>query len=424
MNTKKILLIIGFVLAVAAFSALIYFVFIRDIISRDNDNENLNQNQNVNTSVNGLPVTNVVRNVNAVNLNANTNQAANINFGQANTNQLTVDDVARGGLTRVNSLVTTSVGGAEPSTTGTGVRFYDEFDGRFYSLDQDGNTRPLSDQYFPNATEIDWSPVDDRAVISFPDQSKVIYDFINEQQVTLPSEWDDVSFSPAGDSIGFKNMSDNENERWLAVADTQASNVQLIEPLGANADDVQVNWSPNNQVIALYGDVTGTSSQEVLPLGLHGENFKSFEVNGRGFEGTWSPDGSQLLYSVYNADSRYNPVLYLVDASGDQVGANKIEIGLQTWVDRCAFSQRESAAYCAVPAYLPTGSGIYPEAAEDTNDSIYKINTNTGAKSIVALPSFFGTDRDYSITKLFLSNDGNTIYFNDQAGELFSLTLP
>jgi len=419
MSIKKILLVIGFIIVTIAFGVLIYFVFIRDLVGPADTNENVN----VVTNVNGaLPVINGADNTNRVTVK-NINVPIDIT-PSTNVNIEGPSDIAIGGDTIAEPIVTTSVQAAEPAKSGSGIRFYDETRDKFYRVDEFGSKIELSEQKFPRATDISWSPTEDKAIITFPDGSTILYDFDADSQITLPKDWDDIEFSPTGSKVAFKNLSENENDRWLAIANPDGSEIQLVESLGDKANDVDVNWSPNGQVVALFREsVTGTA-QEVYPIGIYGENFKSVLTNGRGFEGTWSADSSQLLYSVFSADTNYNPMLYLVDASGDYTGGNTMKLGLKTWSYKCTFSENAQAAYCAVPKSLKTGTGLAPNVTENTNDIIYKIDTNTGAKSIIAIPDFQGSDEEYNISSVFLSNDEHFLYLrNANTGNIHSIQL-
>jgi hypothetical protein len=419
MNNKRTLLIIGFILAVIAFAALIYFVFIKDLVSPGGNNANTNAAVNQNGNAN-LPSTNVLPSTNQGGINRNTNQP--VTNGALNTNA-GLSPIASGGATEAKATINTSSMSAMMAADGKSINFYDKVSGKFYRLDSNGQLVELSDQLFPNATDIAWSPAGDKAVITFPDNSKIVYDFAKKSQVTLPKEWDDIVFSPTGTQLGFKNMTTDETDRWLAVANPDGTEIQAIEPMGDKADSVAVNWSPDGQVMATFRQGISAESQEVLLIGLHGENFKALTTEGRGFEGRWSPSGEQLLYSVYNNATLYNPSLYLVDAKGDTVGANKINIGLQTWTSKCAFSKLSPDLYCAVPDSLPEGAGLIPQLATTTQDTIYKINTNTGARGIVAMPTNLARDR-YEISSMFMSADENLLYFQDQkSGKIFSLQL-
>jgi len=417
---KRIIYIIIFILLVIAFSVMIYFVFIADLIGPGDDT---NANQNTNTqNVNGLPVTNgAVTNTNRVNVN----QTNSGGFIISNTvNQVNISNTASGGSTVSNLVLEGSVNGVSSAPNGDGVRVYNLEEGKFFRIDDNGNVIPLSENVFPQVEDVVWSPANNKAIMTYPDGSQIMYDFDSQQQVTLPKEWDDIEFSSTGEDIGFINLSSNENERWLAVSNPDGSQIQLIEPVGDKANSVDVNWSPSNQVVATYREGASTSSQEVYLVGLNDENFKSIFTDGRGFEGKWSPSGDQMLYSIYNAGTRYNPTLYLVDASGDNIGTNQMSLGLQTWSDKCTFSSSSPALYCAVPQLLPAGAGLDPSVAEYSNDSIYKINTNTGDRELIALPVFLNEENDYNISSLFLNGSETELYFTNSLNDrLYKINL-
>ncbi len=421
MDKKKIFYLIIFIVLVIAFAIMIYFVFIADLIAPPVNNSNTNENTNT-LNTNGLPVINGnVSNVNRVNVNQ-TNSGGFINSNTGAGQNLS--NIADGGQTIANEVYNNPLLSPTPTIVGDGFRFYDSIRGKFYYIDENGNYIELSDQVFPDAEDVRWSPVNNKAVITFPDESKIMYDFDAHQQVTLPKEWDDITFSSNGNQLGFLNLSSNENERWLAVSSPDGSKIQLIEPIGDKANSVDVNWSPSNQVVATYREGYNASGQEAFLIGLNDENFKSILTDGRGFEGKWSPNGEQMLYSVFNSGSRYNPTLYLVDAEGDNIGTNVIKLGLQTWTSKCAFSSKSPTLYCAVPGVLPTGAGLDPSVAVDTNDTIYKINTNTGAKELLALPVFLADVGDYNIGSMFLNNSENALFFTDAlSNNLYTINL-
>ena len=322
-----------------------------------------------------------------------------------------ISEVALGGLTQVKDLTNISAYSAALASDGS-LYYYDSGASKFYRLLADGTRSLLSDKSFYEVKGVTWAPGRDKAILEYPDGFKVIYDFENKKQVTLPGNWSDFSFSSRGDEIAFKSDHANPNNRWLAIVDSNGSNPQLIEPLGENADKVDVAWSPNNQIIATSktGEAQGLWQQEIYMVGKYQENFRSLIVEGRGFESKWAPQGDKLLYSVYNNRSNYSPILWITDAEGDNIGRANHSLGLQTWSHKCTFGAGGENIYCAVPRELPLGSGLYPPAADDIFDDFYKVNLQTGVKEFLAQP-----ERDYNAEKVFLSPDGKYLYFTDKA---------
>jgi Tol biopolymer transport system component len=299
--------------------------------------------------------------------------------------------------------------------------YYNEDEQKFYEANADGtNPRALSDQLFPDAQDIVWSNQGDKAIISFPDNSKIAYDFSARKQYSLPKEAEGFSFSPDGAKIAYKYLPSDVEDRWLVSSSLDSSGVKYLETIGDEADNVEVNWSPKGDIVATFRKGLDGDRQEVYFIGQNKENFKSAVTEGRGFTGKWSTDGNQLLYSVYNESSNYNPELYIVNGSGDAIGSGRTDLDLQTWPSKCSFGTSSTMIYCAVPSFLPSGSGLYPDQASTTQDQFYEINVATGQKRFLADPAY-----GVSASNLFFSNDGKTLYFtNQRTGRLESIRLP
>lgn len=331
-----------------------------------------------------------------------------------------VSSVAEGGSTWIGTLVDKSVSGATLSSNGKDVAYYDQNAGKFYRVDENGNVSRLTDKVFNNVQKVTWSPSTDKAILEFPDSSKILFDFTTQKQYTLPKYWQDFSFSPDGAQIAGKSIGVDPNNRWLITANPDGTGVKTIEPLGANESKVQVSWSPNNQVIATSdtGEALGFDSRQILLIGQNHENFPGLTVEGLGFQSEWSTTGDKLLYSVYNSTSGYKPVLWVTDAQGDSIGANRHSLQINTWADKCSFSNN-TTLYCAVPQTMETGAGFQPDMFTSVPDSFYKIDLTTGLKSLVATP--YGS---FSAENVMVSSDGNYLTFtNNITGQLQRVQL-
>ncbi len=294
------------------------------------------------------------------------------------------------------------------STTGD-VRYHNASDGRFYQIQPDGQIRTLADQQFYNVQSVTWAKAADKAVLEYPDGSKIIYNFDTKKQTTLPKHWEDFSFSPDGTQLAAKSMGLAPENRWLVTTKDDGSGTTLIEPLGDNGAQVQVAWSPSRQTVAFAqtGQALGLDRREVLLVGLQGENFKSTVVEGLDFLPAWSPTGKKLLYSVDSARSDFKPELWIVNAYGDEIGTNRQSLNINTWADKCSFGD-DDTLFCAVPRDLPQGAGMARDVAKDSYDDLYKIDLKTGAKVPVPLGD------DYHINNISFDKANNKVYFTDQ----------
>ncbi len=326
---------------------------------------------------------------------------------------------ARGGSTQTHELDTDRNTFLKPLGNGTTVATYNPYEKKFFQITPEGKKTELSQNLFPAVDTVTWTQNGDKAIISHLDNTQVVYDFAQQKQIaTLPPHWRDITFSGTGEKIAFKSIGDYPENRWIAIANDDGSNAQLIEPLGEKAGLFDVNWSPAGHIVATFREGVDQDRQKLFFVGVNGENFQNTIIEGRGFESIWSPAGDRLLYSVFATTSDYKPELWIVDAYGDAIGQNRRKLGLQTWVDKCTFINN-STAYCAVPKTLRQGAGIIRSISDIEEDVIYKVDLATGEKKKVVEPA-----QKHTIEKLVVSKDEAKLFFTDKdSGRLYEINL-
>lgn len=407
MNRKNIFLVIGFIILVLGLGFALYWVFFRAVsIPVENDNFNAGNLPGIS---NGN--VNIVDNTNAVNDDGLPWQ--DYVSGK-------VSDIANGGLTKVDELVGNQVKNiiASPS----GLQYYDADDQKFYRISPEGRIEELSNKLFYQVDKVTWSNNGAKAILEYPDGSNILYNFDTGQQVTLPYELEDFGFDSSNSKIAAKwiGTSGNDEDNWVVLANDDGSGMSLIQPLGDEAHNTFVQFSPDNQIAVMHRKYIDAERQEVYPIGLNGETFKAFTVSGAGFSYDWSPAGGSMVYSVYNQDTNYNPNLWVTSGQTSQLGDLKVSLNLSTWPEKCTFSG-EDKMYCAVPQGLPRGAGFYPEIADRYPDNFYSIDLNSGTKRLIANP--VGQSGSYTAHNLSVSSDGSTLYFVDGNGNLQSIRL-
>ena len=394
LQTKRILLIALFAASVVAIGSSIYFLFFRPLFGPETPVEEV-----VETPSGSLPSA------------ATGRPSVSVPSGEGRLTP--ADRIARGSVTQVTELTINKI--LAPIATGDGAHFYNPQDDRFYTVDENGNTVVLSSQTFPEASSVVWNDGANKAVIEFPDGSNIVYDFATETQVTLPSHWEDFDFSPTTDEIAAKSLALDPDNRWIVITKSDGTQTETIRALGEAEDKVDLNLSPNAQIIGFANTdttlTTGLDRQTVIPLGRHNENLEGLTVEGMNFDSLWSPSGKQLLYSVSGSYSDYRPLLWSVLATSSSMGENRRSLGLNTWVEKCVFAS-ESVVYCGVPVSLPANAGLQPNLYEDEADAIYRLDITTGVSDLVAIP-----DEDISVQNPSLSADGSILYFTDARTE-------
>lgn len=334
------------------------------------------------------------------------------------TGTLPPSAVADGGVTSVVTL--TSAGVTSPTVTSTGrVAYYDQNDGRFYTINNNGNVEALSSAQFSQAQNVTFAPETDAVVVEFPDGSNIVYNFSSGQQVSMPNHWEGFSFAANGTEIAGKSIGSDPSNRTLIVTAADGSNTRVLAALGANDKSVDVNWSPNGEIIGFSktgGAGSAFGQNQVFMIDKNGQDAGMLLVNGSNFKAKWSPDGSHLLYSVADGGDGFRSSLWFSDTTGDSRGGVRVRVGVKTAVDKCTFASA-SVAYCAVPTDMPTGGGITP-ALVTAPDNVYKIELPSGRASLLAIPAV-----ETRMTNLSVSADGSELYYTDDRGRLNYLRL-
>ena len=299
------------------------------------------------------------------------------------------------------------------------IAYYDPSDGRFYTIDENGNIVALSNEQFPSAETVLFSDEAEMVAIEFPDGSNVLYDFAAEEQTTLPSHWEEFEFSPESEEVISKNITVDPGSTSLVVTSTDGSKTQVIASLGTNEEFVTLDWSPDGDVVGFSQTglaQTGFGREQIFLIGADGESVGAIVVEGLMFDSIWAPSGDTLLYSVADVSQSYRPTLWSVDISGSDIGTDRMRYGVETWVEKCTFAD-STTVYCAVPREINDGEGLDIELV-DSPDDVYEIDITSGRAELVAAPT-----TDYQMFNLNITEGEDTLYFTDENGILLRISL-
>ncbi|MDD4290376.1 MAG: hypothetical protein PHH83_03845 [Patescibacteria group bacterium] len=310
------------------------------------------------------------------------------------------------------------------SNLNRGIVYYDTINQSFYKVTEDGKISKLSDRKFYSLTAATFSPTKNEAILEYPDKRKVLYDFNKDEFIArFPEQTQDFAFSQQGDKLSYKWIDYYEDQNYLVTSNPDATNFKFIRPILDQAKNIQSIWSPNGEVMATFRKQVDIERQDIYFFNENDKNLRALLVDGFNFEAMWNTKGDKLLYNVTEPRKDYNPVLWVANGQGDGLGYGKASLGVNTWVDKCSFSNTDSnVVYCAVPDYLPMGSGINSSVAEDAIYSIYKINIANGNQELIAQPLV--DNNRVSIDKIYTSQDDSQIFYIDKnSGYLYSINL-
>ncbi|MFZ2804094.1 MAG: hypothetical protein WA001_02625 [Patescibacteria group bacterium] len=301
-----------------------------------------------------------------------------------------------------------------------GVRFYNPEDGRFYVINADGTTTALSDKQFFNVGGVSWANQSNQVILTFPDNSKIFYDFTAQKQVDLPNFWSDFNFATDDQYVTAKSTGVDPSNRFLITTKADGTEAKAVEPLGDNGSLVTPAGTPDGQIIA-YSE-TGTpqpdGAQEILFVGQNHENFRGLIAPGQGFMANWSPTGKELLFSVWSQSSNGDPDLWITGGEPSTVGTDRRDLNIHTWVNLCAWGD-DTHIYCAVPQGLPADAGIDPEDYTGYPDDVYRIDLTAGTMTKVNTP-----DQVFPVNHPVVNADQSKFIFTDATtGKLYSYDL-
>ena len=203
-----------------------------------------------------------------------------------------------------------------------------------------------------------------------------------------------------------------QRNNGLFTSDASGKNQKtLISDL--KLKDIILKW-PNTNNVALIGKPSGLAAGGLWFLDVRNSNIRKIIGDFFGLEALFSPDGNSFIYSYVDQNGR--DLRLAVYKNGNQ----KIISNISTLVDKCVWTKDLINIFCAVPKSWPDSAALpddYYKNAFSTSDDIWKINTETGEKTLIF--QYIG-----SISNLAVSNDESHIFFISKENQfLYKLNI-
>ena len=203
-----------------------------------------------------------------------------------------------------------------------------------------------------------------------------------------------------------------QRNNGLFTSDSSGKNQRtLISDL--KLKDIILKW-PNTNNVALIGKPSGLAVGGLWFLDIRNSNIRKIIGDFFGLEVLFSPDGGSFIYSYVDQNGR--DLRLAVYKNGNQ----KIISNISTLVDKCVWTKDLINIFCAVPKLWPDSAVLpddYYKNAFSTSDDIWKINTETGEKTLIF--QYIG-----SISNLAVSNDESHIFFISKENQfLYKLNI-
>lgn len=306
-----------------------------------------------------------------------------------------------------------------PTTNNDKVTYYSP-DGNIWKSNFDGTElEQISDNVLDNLIMVFWSPNKNESITVFQDTagtvSKYLYNHENEQASSLNQYINYISWSPDGKKIAYQYENKSTGDNTISTSDPDGSNFSVI--LRTRIKDFAINW-PNGSEIFLREKPSGLVPSSLYSLNILSKAFSKIISDVYGFSAKWSLDGSKILYS--RTDTKGKTISLNV---ANRNGSNQESLGINTLVEKCAWSQDIRIIYCAIPMNIDQARILPDDFYKGSfigNDDFWKINIETGKKEklLEELPEL------YNAKDLFLSPNEDYLFFiNKNNGLLYSIKL-
>ena len=133
------------------------------------------------------------------------------------------DTIAQGGITKVTDLDYQANTSIQLDSSGNNLVSYQKETGEFYKITSTGEKKLLTERIYKDVENVAWAPKSDEVILEFPDGSNVLYNFQSDKQISLPKDWTEFDFNKSGDKIGFKDLNNNPDYRWIGMANPDGS---------------------------------------------------------------------------------------------------------------------------------------------------------------------------------------------------------
>lgn len=303
------------------------------------------------------------------------------------------------------------------------ILFFDEEVGEFFQADLNGDgSDQITTAGFTDLVDTKWAQNKQAAVLYFGStdlaRRLISFNFSDQTFNDLGNNVTEAALSPDASEIVYLFEDRESNISNISSAAADGSKWKILQPY--SADSIDLRWT--NPFRFFVGEVPTSYDQTSLgSLSVSGDDAQTLVADAFGLTYKVSPDGNTILYTI--GSSRSDEVyLYVTDING----SFHTDLEIATMADKCAFAEDNVTVYCGVPQRGNLDFVVpddYLEGNMVTNDSFYRINTQTGDKERLGGASEFGTV--YDVFEPFVADSGRTVYFTrKQDGNLYALLIP
>lgn len=306
------------------------------------------------------------------------------------------------------------------SEEGTSIFYYAK-NGQVFEVDLTGkNKKSISETILPGLKDVSWSP----------NKSIVLSEFRNGENKKF-SFFDYLEKKGGSLSQNIRSVIWQNNERILYAYQDSPSKSGLFVSNFNGSDwkkltdlenpEQKISLVPRSGLFSFWNNPDGnveTKFFSVSPLSPE----KNLLFSGKfGADYLWSPKGNKVLVSYSNGQGGRKIKLGIMGPKGD----NFQELGIPTFVSKCAWSKDGETVYYALPGSIPDNVVLpndYNNGKVLTADTFWKINLKDGKRT--RLLEVSEIEKEVDADKLLLSEDESLLFFINRRDEnLYKIAL-
>jgi hypothetical protein len=231
-----------------------------------------------------------------------------------------------------------------------------------------------------------------------------------------PAQVEEVQFMPSGNQVVYVWNNGNGTSS-LSIADTNLANHKQLVASMPDADDA-LAISPLGDHLLAYNASAPTNGKLYL-MAFSDSKLHTIKTNVEN-QGVWSTDGQHFVFNKYNAAAPSDATLWLGSISSSK---GDISLGITAVSSKIDFNSTGSIMYYAAP---DSGASAASSSNDATSsgpitppDSLWSYTMATGSKTEI----FSGDTNGISASNLMISNDGDTLYFKNSDGYIYSVPV-
>jgi hypothetical protein len=309
-------------------------------------------------------------------------------------------------------------------TSGNAIRYFSKNSKQAFELDSIGkNSNNLTLKGIQNLADVFWSSDGSKAILKIstsPENfSYTLHDFKDNSEIPIKKNIDEVYWQENTNKIFYKYYDFKTKVRSLNISDPDGNNWKKLADVPYKK--IAISQAPKSSLVSFWNTGDAFSETDFSTVPITGGDKKTIFKGKFGADYLWDKSGTNVLLSHTDEKGGRKMELAVINYSGE----NYRNLGIPTFISKCAWSKNGVTVYYALPGAIPENSILpddYKTGKFRNADTFWKVDIQSGQKQRIADPKEISDKFD--ATQLFLNADESFLFFvNKIDGKLYKISL-